>query len=498
MIVILNAGVAVLAFIKDLLTATYLGTSMQADAFTLAYFIPDTFGSNLLAGSIGISCVPIFSKLLATGQHARLWRTIRGLLIYALILASVNALLLFLGAPHIISWFSSNQELVTKIIPLYRIMLPIVVMAPLLCIGFSYLQSRHLFALPAGAWMAVHLLVIMVIFASQWLRGTEDQLAIGLSVAVSLGFAVMLLLTWRRIYAVDRPARGTGISGWKEAEYRQIRSSFYIYLVFLLSNQAVYILERMLAIQSDVGTVTGLNYAFRLSQLPIAVFVLAISSVVLPSMSRDIAMDDKHALQSTVVRAILQIGMISIPTTILLFVLRVPIVSVLFQRGAFTADSVRTTADMVSGYSLTICGLSVTAICVRYLLAAHKISLLLRVSMIACAANVIADLWLNAKIGAVGLAYGAFLGSAVSGILFIGIVWRDLRLSAGHIARPILNIASANIPIGVIAWIGSLWWLRESANASFLQKMLYLLIVLGAAAIVYWLCIRKLQRIISI
>src|SRR4051812_31685347 len=80
-VALLNGAVALLAFVKDVLLASYFGTSVQADGLTLAYFLPDTIGSTLIASAIGVSCVPVFSKAFACGGRERLGRQVHSAMI---------------------------------------------------------------------------------------------------------------------------------------------------------------------------------------------------------------------------------------------------------------------------------------------------------------------------------------------------------------------------------------------------------------------------------
>src|SRR5690554_4316421 len=74
---IINVFTALLAFVKDIMLAAYLGTTLQADALTLAFFIPDSVGNSMLAAAISVGCIPIYSKLVVLEQYRRLQRSFR-------------------------------------------------------------------------------------------------------------------------------------------------------------------------------------------------------------------------------------------------------------------------------------------------------------------------------------------------------------------------------------------------------------------------------------
>jgi len=495
MVAMLNAAVAVFAFIKDVLMASYFGTSIQADAFNLAYFIPDMLGCNLIAASLGVSCVPVFSKLSAIGQSERMWQTLRSVLVISVTAGFLLMIALYGLSPQLSSLIANNPTLSAAMLPLLRIMMPLILLGPLLFIGFAMLQTIGDFTRPAGLWLVLHIFVIVVIAISLWFHLPPARSVYGLSVAITLGILAMSALMWKQAVSKGGFRWKREAIDWRSPELRDIGSAFAAYLLILFCTQAIYFIERMLASQSDVGSITGLNYAFRLSQLPFTVFVLAISNVVLPSMAQDIALNKQNNLQRTIIKALTDILIISIPTSLLLYVLRVPIVSVLFQRGAFDEHSVRITTEMLKGYSLTIVGLSVSAICLRYFLAARKVRIVMLACMISALINVAADVYLNGAIGAKGLGYGAFLGALVNGALLMFMVVRDLRLPLRLLCKCLPKIAIANLPPLVIGVIGGYVWFDGVADASFVLRTGYLFVCLGLAAVIYWFCLRKLNLI---
>jgi putative peptidoglycan lipid II flippase len=494
-VTMLNAMVAVLAFFKDVLMANYLGTSVQSDAFTLAYFLPDMLGGSLLATSIGISCVPVFSKLLAQEQIGDLWQSVRITVLISLLASSLLVILMYFGAPHLARLMTRNRDLILAILPLLRIMLPLVTIAPLLYIGFSLLQTFGRFALPAGSWIIVHVFVIVVLCVSLFLHVARDHSVYGISAAITLGMLTMTVWMWRNVLTTCKFPSSWKIGRWWSPHTLQIGAAFIANVGILISTQAIYFLERLLATEAEVGTVTGLNYAFRLSQLPFMVFTLAISNVVLPSMAQDIALNRRDQLQVTLTKALTDILIVSIPTTIVLFLLRVPIVSILFERGAFDSTSVRLTSELLKGYSLTISGLSVAAICLRYFLAAQNTRIPLAICFVSGLINAAADILFNHEMGAVGLAYGAFLGSVVSGgSLFIMVV-KNSVISLKKMIPQVMKIVVANIPIATIGLLGSTIWAHGPSQSSFVVRSSFLFFILLAAACVYWISITKMRLI---
>ncbi|MFC0215187.1 murein biosynthesis integral membrane protein MurJ [Paenibacillus chartarius] len=491
-VAMLNAVVAVLAFVKDLLTAMKLGTSQLADAFSMAYFIPDTVGCNLIAASIGIACVPVFSRLLAQGEYGRLRQAVRWAVIAAGGSAALIAVLLFAAAPAAMQGWTGSGT--TDGVRMLRVMLPIIPAAPLMYIGFALLQAAQQFRWPAGSWIVLHAGVTLAAAAGLTWSLPTDMTAVAMAAAASAGVVTMTIWTWVRVKSLmsqypheARPSRP------ERSDRKEIGAAFVTYLLISLGTHGVYVVERMLALQGDTGTVTGLNYAFRLSQLPISVFVLALSSVMLPGMSQDMALGRMAALQQSVGRALTMMLVIAFPTTILLFMLRQPIVALLFERGAFGRDSVLITAEMLGGYSLTITGLAVAAIAVRYFLASHKVFIPLIVSLLAAVLQIGADVYLTARVGPVGIAYGAAAGAVASGIALTWLLFKDLRLAVKLFMQPVLRIVLANVPVLLIGVIGYRYWLTGIGLEAMSGRLMLVAATLAAAAAAYGISLWKLN-----
>src|SRR5690554_1072407 len=122
---------------------------------------------------------------------------------------------------------------------------------------------------------------------------------------------------------------------------------FLPYIVILFSLQAVYLAERYLVTAFDSGTTSALNYAFRLTQFPVWVFVSAVSIVILPSLSRHLAVGEVKEVRVVMVNAFRIVILVVLPSTLFLFLLREPLIIALFQRGAFDSRSVVLTTSIL-------------------------------------------------------------------------------------------------------------------------------------------------------
>lgn len=424
----INLLLAVVAFGKDLVQAAYFGTSEAADALTLAFFLPDTIGNNLIASALGVACVPTFCKLLLNGELGRLRALVARTAWAALLLSAVCWLLLYVFAEPVLGALAPglSPEVYTLCKQLYQLMLPTLILFPLVMVGSAVLQAFGSFVPPAlapvlfnGTWLIA---LVGLLFASV----PQEKGAVWAAVAIVIGVCAMLIL----IIASLSGRSGTGKAAPRvksNGDLRRIWRAFAPYLFILLCAQAVYAVERSIASLLGSGTVSGLNYAFRLSQFPNWVFVSALTALLLPALAKASEQRDPHLLGDSLQRAVKATLLLTVPVALFFCIAREPLVALLFQHGAFDDRSLSVTADILAGYSLAIVGQALTAVGLRYFMAVERMSVPAVMALLAMLVNVAADWMLTRWLGAAGLGYGAACGAWLQGAALMWLVRQDLR-----------------------------------------------------------------------
>lgn len=500
----INVLVALLAFCKDVGLAMYLGTSLHADALSLAWFIPDTVGSSLLGSAIGVACVPIFSELLVLGEKERLNDCLRRIFVHFIGISLLLLGLFYWFHREMVAWVGdgTGSPLADLTHDLLLVILPVLSFVPLVAIGSAALQALGYFRAPAAAplWMNG------AIFAGVTI-GTLAQLPLkigtsAIAVSMTAGAMAMALFIW--ISLLRGASRKHGLLAGatmrrslrhKDGATRDLREIYRIfapYLLILLSTQSVYFTERYLASALDTGVVAGLNYAFRLAQFPIWVYVAAVSAVILPSLSKAMALRKDDELRETLVKAFNNILLVTLPTTAFFFILRQPLVSVLFQRGAFDAESLRVTADLLEGYALTIVGQAIVAICLRYFLASREIRLPLYAFALSSFVNIAADFFFVGWWGAKGIGYGAMAGTMLNTVLLLAMLNQKLGLLRFYGFRTPLKIAAANVPPLGILIVNLMIWTGTPALQSGWPRFAFMFCAFVLFVLVYGFCIQKI------
>lgn len=500
-LMMINILLALAAFFKDVMLAVYTGTSAYADAISIAFFVPDMIGNNLLAFSLGISCVPVFTRLYVQKDRERLYSCIRKTTLYYGLLAVVITLLFFLFSRVLVQFLTGDPSspLYQITLPLYYILLPTLMFFTFIAIGTSLLQTLNRFISAALSPLLLNLIFLGILLICLALQVPPVQGMFYIALSIAVGVVAMFTLTgwfvfrqrqhWYKQISNSDPLPTV----LEQHDFRQIMHTFVPFLLIILTSQFVYFFERYLAARMPTGSIAALNYAFRLSQFPIWVFVAAVSTVALPAMAKYIELGKADELKSVVVRAVKNVVIISLPISIFLSVLNAPIVSVLFQRGEFDAASTHVTSGILAGYSLAIVGLAISMLCLRYFMAAGSMLIPLGICIFSAAANIGIDFWLVPRIGATGFGYGAAMGALINAVLIIIVLKKQLKWRWSTYFDKIVKIVLCNALLYFIMVIYQ--WVDETYALQNEKGIHFTIIVCTfiTCTLVYAYCLRKLR-----
>ncbi len=348
-------------YLRDQRVALLLGTSPTADSFILAFRIPNTIRRLTGEGALGASFIPVFIGYLRGKPSKDAWAFAqRAFWDIAVILGTV-AILGCVFSREVIGFFTilGVKNLRWDLaIYLNRIIFPCVFFLGLAALASAILNGFHRFGLAASTSIAFNL--VFIVFSCGVVYRPIMKLAppafktpaVSLAAGVLLGSALMLAMQlpvvaklgmrFRPDLAFDDPGvkkvgrllgpviLGTGV----------FQVNFFVDTVFAASSRM------------PAGSITSLYVADRVMELVLGVYAIAISTVMLPTMSHQVA-SGKHAeMKQTFGFALRVVSFITIPAAIGLILLRAPITQVLFQHGAFTAQSTGLTSHALLFYSL--------------------------------------------------------------------------------------------------------------------------------------------------
>ncbi len=496
-VAIINIILAVLALVKDIAFANYLGTSVLADAFILAYFLTDMLGNNLFAQVVGISTIPTFSKLFVKREKEGLYGGMNNVNIITITISFFIILAIFLFKEPIINILGSGFSNETKILTanLLNILLPTILMYPLVTAGISSLQIVGKFNTGAATTIIINLSLLLGIVISMILNiGTYSGVYM---ITASILIGVILMVVY--VYAFLPHFRINLASIKNSMNYRSetrniLKLLLPVGLILSLSQVVLYI-ERYLASFFGDGSVAALNYAYRLSQFPIWVFVGAIGAVTFPLLAITKEKEDMTEVKSIIEKALGFILLVTVPMVIILNIIREPIITLLFKRGAFDDNSLRMTSIILMGYAISILGQSISVIFLKVCLTLGDVSSLIKAYLISVAVNIAADFYLVSIMGLSGIGVGAAIGGTLNALLILFFIKKKFDFDYKNMVIKFLKIICANIPVLILTIGFNMIWIKMLANVSFIYQFICMGFSMLIIAIIYYYSLKAVRAV---
>lgn len=421
-LIFFNLLLALVAFIKDVFLASYFGTSNIADSINLAFFLPDTIGNNLIGAGIAVSSIPIFSKL-SVGDDFSIYKNAVQKLVTSVFISTIIVWMLsiFLTIPLFQLFHIKTGEHLTIIKQYYYLLAPIIIFAPIWLLGSSILQASKRFIIPAvtpifhNVFLLFSLLIFQLMNVPQTIGGKY------FSISITLATFFVGIITWW-VLRKQQSFKFTMKDIFKKcdsSEIRKISSTFLPYLFILMFGQTALLFERFFASSLETGTIAALSYAYRISQFPLWVFIAAINTFILPTISIHVAKKDFHSLKRDLTISFLFVILISSILSLLLVLFSEPLLKIVLARGSFDLHSVKLTSTILKGYGLSIVGQSLYVFCTRYYVAEGKMKVPFFIGLVGSIVNIVLLNYLVPIEGAIGIGHAVAISSTLNGALIL-------------------------------------------------------------------------------
>jgi putative peptidoglycan lipid II flippase len=342
----------VLGYVRDARLTMLLGTSISADAFLLAFRIPNLVRRMLGEGSLNAAFIPVFTDYMEHRTREEMWRLANRVFWTAALLLSVLAILGMTFSSLVVAVYSVRGVAQLHILAthLNRILFLYVFFAGLAAVAIAVLNSFQIFGTPAAAPIAMN--VTFILFSLNFLLKRFHSPAEALAASVLVGGIVQFLMQLPQ--AVRMGMRfDFGISfrdpGVLRVAKLMVPAFFGVGIAHItVLVGTLFATDRRM----PVGSLTSLYVSDRIMELVLGVYALAVATAILPMMSRQAAASDIGGLKATLMFALRIVSFITVPAAVGLVVLREPIVQILFERGQFGAESVRLTARALLYFAL--------------------------------------------------------------------------------------------------------------------------------------------------
>jgi len=455
-----------------------LGTGSAADAWAIAFMLPNSLRRLVGEGNISAAFVPIFTRLARQREEHRTWELAQRFHTAVAIAAVLLALGGVLAAPVLVPWFASGFAAVPgKIeltIRLTRFVFLYLVFISMAAVLVAVLNARDRFAAAAFVPVLLNVSIVGAGVAAWWAGVTEPVRAVWIiAIAAVLGGAaqyVFLIPYARGLGMRVWPRRPTGDPALRQIGRLMVPGLFGVGII-----QINIIVGRTLASQLGEGAVASLDYAARINELTLGVFAISVATVVLPLMSRQGAATDFAALRDTLVFALRQISLVTVPAAVGMILLRYEIVQVLYQRGQFDVDSTQLTAAALWGYAVGLVAVATVRVVAPAFFALRDTATPVRVAAIAMLVNIVACLALRPALGNAGIALANSIAATANAALLL-ILFRR-RVGALHLRELAASLARIIVASAIMGWVvdalrQTVWYGGAGGNLLDLGKLL--------------------------
>jgi len=477
----------ILGLAREILTAALFGASSQLDAFYVAYTLANLTRQLLAEGALSAAFVPVFSQTLVRDGRERAARLARQALSVLLIAGVVTVICGIFLSPALVKlmapgFSATKYHLATS---LTRFMFPFLILMSLAALAMGVLNSLDRYFIPSVAPALSNIVFIIIVAVSGMKWGVWS-----LAVAVLAGGVLQFAIQW--IWSA-----GVGVllvpskPDMEDRDLKRMLALFLPYAAGLSLNQVNPVISRMLASFLEDGAISVLNYANRIIQLPLGLFVIAISQAVLPELSK-CSLDMKDEFRTMIRDSIRFTMFIVLPATVGLIIVSGPMVNLLFFRGAFSDWAWYSTSRALAMYSLGLPGMACTTVIMRGLYAKSMPKDAMLVTFSSVFSNIVLSLVMMPLFSFSGLALATSLAFTISA--FIG--GRRLAKAIGHgleVLSPLWVMklfVSLSLMGGLIIGLGHIW--AYPAGSGLLVKSLWLLLNILVGMLSYGLVSYKL------
>jgi putative peptidoglycan lipid II flippase len=481
-----------LGMVREMVYARFMGDSWVAGAFQFAFTIPNLFRRLLGEGALTAAFIPLFKEKEKTHGEVEMWRAANAVISGLVIAAAtvIGVVMLGLSITLAVHQFDVKTELMLQLL---RVMFPYMLLVCLAAAFMGMLNARGHFFIPAmGATMLNVVMIASVLWLApkMGLNFPKDErlphqifaLAIGVLAAGVAQAAFQLPTLWRDGF------RYQWVSPWRNETVRLVVTRMVPGTIGVAAFQLNVTLVLAIAFWVNPQIVASFNYAVRLMELPQGMFGISLATYLLPTLSGLAAEKNFAEFRATLRHGVGTLIFLNLIAAILLVVLAEPIVRLLFERGAFTADSTGRAALALMCLAPGLVAFSTVNVLARAFYALGDTQTPMKISIVCLALNFIlaAMLVVPLRQGGLGLA------NTATSIVNVGLLFYALRRKLGKLEMETLRAAFlpltlAGVLAGASAWFGWQFWEKAIGHETLTLKIGAVFVPAGIAGLLYGL-----------
>ena len=435
-----------LGYVRDILIAVFLGAGPLADAFFVAFRIPNTFRRLFSEGTFNAAFVPSYSSLISKKKQSENFANnvfnllIIGLLFLVFIIEILMPFFVFLIAPG----FEGDYEKMELAITLTRITFPFLLFISLASFFSAVLNSHNKFAIASAAPIIMNILLIGVLVFGKILN---DRLVYYLSYAVTVSGIVQFIFLYFFVKKYFSPKLNLNIKIDKKVKifFRKLLPS-----IFSSGVTQINILVGTIIASFQASAVSYLYYADRVYQINLAIAGIAIGTVVLPQLSKHVQNKKKEKISLIQNKALELSLFLSIPAAIALLIASEEIISSLFGYGSFDESSVKNSAKALFYFGMGLPAFSLIKVFSTFFFARHNTKIPFYISLISVLLNILISIIFFKEIGFLIIPIATTISSWFNAItLFIMLKQKRLFSFNFIFIDRFMRIITASILMGI-------------------------------------------------
>ncbi len=487
-----------LGLAREQIFAALFGGAELMDAFTIAFRIPNLLRDLFAEGALSTAFITVFSRTTSREGAAAAFRLANRITTLAVLTVSGLTILGIIFAPWVISvlapGFDPAKQLLT--VTLARIMYPFIVLVSLAALVMGMLNARNVFGIPAMASSFFNLGSIVAGVALGWLFDPHfgARALLGLSLGTLVGGLLQLLVQlpalWREGY-VFRPD-----FSWRHPDVAEVLRLMVPSVIAASSTQINVTVNSIFSSHLGNGPTAWLSIAFRLMQLPLGIFGVALGTVSLPLLARLAIAGNREGFRHELARGIRLAFLMTIPATVGLIVLADPIVSVLYRHGRFTTHQAHEAAGALQYYALGLVGYASLKVLVNAFYALDRRKTPMFVSFGAVGLNLLFN-WLftwHLHWGHRGLAFSTACIATTNFLVLFVLMRRELgRFHTLALASLTVRVGAAAGVMAAVCLASTRWLLPGWETVGFWLRLGWLLGTIVVAVVAFAACASVLK-----
>ncbi len=496
----------VLGLVREQAFAALFGAGFAYDSFVVAFRIPNLLRDLFGEGALSAAFVAVFSDYDANRGKEETMRLAGNVLVFFAIMLSLLTLLGIIFANPLVLLLAPHFDQVANKVELTQqltvIMFPFLIMVSLSAVVMGILNTKGRFFIPAMSSSFFNLGSIVGGVGLAILLPRFGQPAIvGMAIGTLVGGFLQLvgqLPTLRKSGFVFMPRLDLADPG-----LRRILRLMVPAVIGLSATQINIFVNTNFASSLAQGSVSWLNYAFRLVQFPIGVFGVAISIATLPVIARYAAVKDFAGLRETYVSSLTIAFCLTIPATVGLYLLAEPIVAVIFQHGNFTAFDTIKTAEALSCYALGLFAYSSVKIMVPVFYALDDTRYPVIGSFLAVGGNILIILFCIDSLQHRAIALATSSAMACNFLFLSVVLYKKLHgYSLSYLAAGLVKVLAAAMLMGGWLLFAQAWLKGVALPGGMVTQLTVLLLLIASAVAVYgvalyWLRLKELNMLVE-